>query len=68
MYDKLINELEGAPVTYQSDYLTVREKEIEGRRYRLLERRVSSGRFATKTKLLEVFENNRWIRVWETGA
>ena len=63
--EKLLELLLKAPVTYSSPYLTVRELEVEGRRYRLLQRFAGSGKQKRELpKVVEVLEESGWRRLW----
>jgi hypothetical protein len=63
--EKLLELLLKAPVTYSSSYLTVRELEVEGRRYRLLQRFAGSGKQRRELpKVVEVLEEGGWRKLW----
>jgi len=62
--EKLLQLLLKAPVSYSSDYLEVRETEIEGKRYRLIKQFAGRGRTRRElAPVLQSFDGKHWRRV-----
>jgi inosine/xanthosine triphosphate pyrophosphatase family protein len=62
--EMLVEILSKAPVTYSSDYMEVRETEIEGKRYRLLQQFAGAGKQRRAlVPVVQVLKDNKWRRV-----
>jgi len=62
--EKLLELLAKAPVSYSSDYVEVREMEIEGKRYRLVKQFAGRGRTRRElAPVLQRLDGEHWRRV-----
>jgi len=60
----LVEILSSAPITYTSDYMEVREAEVEGKKYRLLQQFAGAGRQRRALPpVVQVLKDNKWRRV-----
>jgi inosine/xanthosine triphosphate pyrophosphatase family protein len=62
--EMLVEILSKAPVTYSSDYIEVREAEVEGKKYRLLQQFAGAGKQRRAlAPVVQVLKDDKWRRV-----